>query len=190
MITKYCLNCSAEYAVKPYRKNTAYTCSDKCRQILDKNKINDIFNYIDIKNEDECWLYTRGKSAFGYGRFTMAGEHWYAHKLVYCIFVNGPIHPDIKILHSCDNPPCCNPFHLFSGTNKDNTQDMLKKGRGNRAKGEKHWNAKLSEKEVEEILLLKDIKLQREVAEQFFISRQTVGLIWTRRIWTDVSAGV
>jgi hypothetical protein len=63
----------------------------------------------------------------------------------------GKIPTGLHVLHHCDNPPCCNPKHLFVGTDKDNIEDMIRKGRNNTPKGESHRDAKLTEKQVLEI---------------------------------------
>lgn len=55
------------------------------------------------------------------------------------------------VCHHCDNPPCCNPAHLFLGTALDNVRDMLNKGRERPAYGRRHHAAKLTEEQVREI---------------------------------------
>lgn len=65
---------------------------------------------------------------------------------------NGEIPDDLLVCHKCDNKPCVRPSHLFLGTVKDNSQDMLRKGRGNKAKGERHGNARLQEADVKRLL--------------------------------------
>jgi hypothetical protein len=76
---------------------------------------------------DECWSWTGPKLAGGYGRLSFQGIIDLAHRLTYLLFI-GHI-PDDCVLHRCDNPACCNPAHLFAGTHKDNTHDMINKGR-------------------------------------------------------------
>ena len=60
----------------------------------------------------------------------------------------GPIPDGLLVCHTCDNPPCCNPDHLWVGTNGDNTQDSLKKGRMATQKGEANHSAKLTNSDV------------------------------------------
>jgi hypothetical protein len=55
------------------------------------------------------------------------------------------------VCHTCDNPPCCNPAHLFLGSAADNARDMALKGRGRGAEGTHNWNAKLADDQVREI---------------------------------------
>ena len=72
---------------------------------------------------DECWLWTAARDRRGYGMF----EHHYASRVAYTLTVGDP--GDLDVLHACDNPPCCNPLHLWAGTAQDNIQDAIAKGR-------------------------------------------------------------
>lgn len=71
------------------------------------------------------------KDPKGYGRVMIRdnGGTELSHRIAW-ILVNGPVPPETPcVLHACDNPPCCNPAHLFLGTNDDNVADMVAKGR-------------------------------------------------------------
>ena len=85
---------------------------------------------VNIAGPDECWEWTAGTYLKGlkYGRFQFEGKAKSAHRVAY-ILTNGDIPDDMFVCHTCDNPACCNPKHLWLGSAKDNTQDMLKKGR-------------------------------------------------------------
>lgn len=76
-----------------------------------------------------CWSWTSSTSEKGgYGFLSDRGEKVYAHRLSWELH-RGPIPVGLWVLHSCDNPPCCNPEHLFLGTRTDNMQDAARKGR-------------------------------------------------------------
>lgn len=99
---------------------------------------------------DECWPWIGATAGGGYGKL-LVGRYpdkylEPAHRVAYWL-VNGPIPEGMKILHECDNPPCCNEAHLFEGTHQDNMDDMRAKGRGYvpvALKGAEHPNAKLT----------------------------------------------
>jgi len=82
-------------------------------------------------NPDECWEWLGGIHRTKYGTFSAISVHptrQYAHIWAYALHYN--VEPTLWVLHSCDNPPCCNPAHLREGTPKDNSQDREQRGRG------------------------------------------------------------
>jgi len=92
-----------------------------------------------------CWIWHGSKNKDNYGVYSANGVTYLAHRLAW-LLIKGSI-PDGKIImHSCDNPACCNPEHLSIGTHMDNAIDRLSKNRG--AKGESINTAKLTESDV------------------------------------------
>lgn len=77
---------------------------------------------------DACWPWSGNRIAKGYGIFTHRGRNAGAHRTAYQYAV-GQIPDGLWVLHRCDNPPCCNPAHLWLGTATDNNRDMIAKGR-------------------------------------------------------------
>lgn len=112
---------------------------------LKLSNIMSIFYKIE-KSDNGCWKWTGRTDKSGYGRINNASTH----RLSYEIYV-GEIKEGMSVCHKCDNPPCVNPDHLFLGTAKENTRDMIKKGRCNPPHGSRMWKSKLTEKDIVEI---------------------------------------
>lgn len=84
---------------------------------------------VDRRGDDECWPWTGGKSAHGYGRLWHAGKTRVATRISWEI-ANGQEFPEGRLAcHSCDNPECVNPRHIWPGTQSENLKDCVAKGR-------------------------------------------------------------
>ena len=96
-------------------------------------------NKYDINEITGCWEWKRATNNIGYGMFRIKqGLMRTAHRVSYEIH-KGMIPNGMVVCHTCDNPKCVNPDHLWVGTQKDNAQDMVAKGRTSRAMlGKKH----------------------------------------------------
>lgn len=92
-----------------------------------------------------CWEWKARKMSHGRGGVTIGGRDYVASRVAYEAFV-GPIGEGLRVCHRCDNPGCVRPDHLFLGTAKDNTQDMVAKGRS--ARGERHGRCRLTAESV------------------------------------------
>lgn len=129
---------------------------------------------------DGCWEWNAAICSGGYGVFRdgkMEGAHRVAFRLTF-----GEIPDGMHVLHHCDNPPCCNPAHLFLGTIADNNADKAQKGRAPRTIG---W-AKLSDDQVRCVRArLGEGANQSVVAAEFGVSQSTVSRIANRRAWVD-----
>jgi hypothetical protein len=135
---------------------------------------------VDVKGEEDCWLWNGSKTAAGYGVIYWSSDNTYAHRI--SIELDGRVIPArFHACHTCDNPPCVNPKHLFVGSPRDNMLDKVAKNR--HTYGETHPAAKLTDKEVEQIRgLFKDGVWQTDLAKTFnvhqsHISRIVYGLI-------------
>lgn len=90
---------------------------------------------VDVGHRTSCWPWTAYCKPGGYGQFTLRKGRFITASRVAFALSKGPIPPALFICHTCDNPPCCNPAHLFAGTSRDNVIDSVRKGRANRAQG-------------------------------------------------------
>lgn len=95
-----------------------------------KNSEELFWRNVDKRGPDECWEWKRARNSSGYGRLGSTAAHRVAWHLT-----NGQIPDGMYICHHCDNPPCCNPAHLFCGTQTDNMQDAKAKNRFDRRNG-------------------------------------------------------
>lgn len=82
---------------------------------------------IAIRGSNDCWLWTAGCGHHGYGQFSVGRDTTRAHRIAF--FLTTGEQPPVVMHATCDNPPCCNPFHLRGGTDADNTADSVAKGR-------------------------------------------------------------
>lgn len=138
---------------------------------------------VNIGNCDECWEW-QSRRIKGYGAFTYRhGKYEYAHRFAYKI-VNGTIPRGMGVLHKCDNPPCCNPSHLFLGTQSDNLHDMAQKGRN--AKGERSGTAKLTKSDVIEIRSTYPSKTMQVLADRYGVTLSTISKIVHRERWAHI----
>ena len=85
-----------------------------------------------VKKTDGCWLW-QGSTDTRYGLIWVDGRKQKAHRVAW-ILLRGPIPDGMHVLHTCDNPPCVNPSHLFLGTHSDNHKDSARKGKNGHQK--------------------------------------------------------
>lgn len=142
--------------------------------------------------ENSCWQWTASKNRRGYGRICKgrngkARVIGYAHRIAYEI-AKGPIPEGQCVLHTCDNPSCVNPAHLFVGTHADNMADMIAKGRAihNGLKGESNGRAKLTVKSILEIRAMRDKATYGEIGKMFGVASSTIGRIISLEKWAHV----
>lgn len=147
-------------------------------------------------SENECWEWTAAKTHEGYGTFWTSERMVPAHRFAW----QHTYHADagnLFVLHACDNRACCNPAHLFLGTQADNVADCIRKGRfikgchvpfDRRQRGEARPTSKLTDNDVREIRRLRATEglTQRELAARFGVCQRTITLILSGRAWTHV----
>ncbi len=147
-----------------------------------------------------CWWWTAGAFSRGYGAFRVKGKQVRAHRFAYEL-TKGPIPGGLQVLHLCDNPLCCNPEHLWLGTDLDNHKDCAAKGRTPRGerhgshthpecvlRGERHPCAKLTEAEVLEILRRWRAGgiTQQSLADEYGVYQTAISNIVLRKRWSCI----
>lgn len=158
------------------------------------------------ENPDGCWLWTGASMPGGYGQIIRTWPNRTrvkASRLSYRMH-KGEIPKGHGVLHKCDNPPCVNPDHLFTGTQKDNVDDMIAKGRaatGRRGRpnlklrykhgpnpklrGENNHAHKLTNKQVAEIResYSRKERTQDQLAEIYGVTRSGISKITRGKTW-------
>jgi len=142
-----------------------------------------LWSKVDKRSEDECWNWKGYKNNEGYGRTWINDKGYYAHRVIYSlaypnsINLNAPASTDETgfLLHTCDNPSCCNPKHLWVGTHADNMADKVKKGRSADFSGGKGPRCKLTMEQAREARLLRKNGMTiPQLMEKFELSRASM----------------
>lgn len=153
-----------------------------------------------IEKVGECWEW-KASTKNGYGQFVVDHHPYRAHRIMW-ILVNGDIPSGLQINHTCDNRACVNPKHLWLGTQEENMQDMVKKGRSGyksgsngvilRGKdspyyGEKSVMAKLTWNKVRTIRLLyaEGLYSSRVLARMFGVGHTNILRIVHKITWVE-----
>jgi hypothetical protein len=175
--------------------------------MLDQKYVNRFWTYVNVAGPDDCWEWTGAKTkrmGHGYFNIKLNGKlkQTGAHRV--SLMIQGITIPQgMVVMHSCDNPRCVNPNHLQLGTFKDNTYDMMLKGRAkhfggkDKHKGENHPNAILNENIVKqiksEIIILDNIPGRKTnktnfavIAKKYNVSIDTIRDIGYGKTWTHV----
>lgn len=127
----------------------------------------------------------------GYGKKKIKGITYRAHRVAYCQHHGLPIDAikGLVVMHMCDRPPCINPLHLKLGTNRENIDDMMAKGR--QLKGENNNTAVLTEDAIRTIRALYKKHSQdagaKFFAQMFGVHRRTINQIVLRQTWRHVT---
>jgi hypothetical protein len=138
---------------------------------------------IGVVRKGKCWPWTAGTDECGYGKFRIAGKSYMSHRIVFQL-IKGDIPNDLCVCHVCDNPPCCNPDHMWLGTFEDNMVDKVKKGRCGSTRGEANHRAKLTDVQVYEIreFIKQNISIPK-IAKKYGLGKSTIysikyGISW------------
>ena len=151
---------------------------------------------VDILDPDECWEWIGTRDRHGYGKMGTNKKTKLSHRISYEMEI-GEIPDGYCILHTCDNPPCCNPAHLWAGTHADNMRDMASKGRANNGRharggtynhGSRNGMAKLTEDQVLEarrLHLLCDVTIT-ELSRTYNVSQAAMSCLINGKSWKHV----
>jgi hypothetical protein len=133
---------------------------------------------------DACWPWTRSCTHAGYGQVYAHGKNRYAHRLSW-ENAFGPLPGGAFLCHRCDNPPCCNPNHLFVCTQAENIGDAARKDRV--SWGEHRHSARLRAADIPTIRrLVRQGLTHRAVAARFGVARETITKVASGRSWVRV----
>ena len=130
-----------------------------------------------------CEISTRAITKNGYAQIRVNGKIYYHHRWIYSEYHKVKLKPTELVRHKCDNRACIEITHLELGTHKDNSKDMMDRGRSLR--GSQRWNAKLTEEDVLKIRQLhkRTLLTMEDLAKKFNVSYHTVHKIIYRRSW-------
>ena len=167
---------------------------------------------VSLDAPDVCWLWLGCRFAGKqYGVFRYQYKNWRAHRFAYAI-THGDIPEGLLVCHACDNPACCNPDHLLLGTNANNSEDMVTRGRslkgidivpperrarGDKSgarlhpermpRGERHGHSKLSDDIVRSIRLRHAAgESQQSIASSIGIHQTAVSRVVLRQTWKHI----
>lgn len=180
-----CLNCLARQFGVSFQQISRIKHNERWTQLVEKETEEDNFwkravHEKKVIREDlgECWETIRNKMQFSYN-----GKAMLSHRVAYTI-TKGEIPKGMVIRHKCDNSKCINPEHLELGSQQENIQDKVKRGRV--PSGDKHMNAKLTNIVALEIYNFKGTQSLSETARQYNISKQNVKSIWDKKTWKHI----
>lgn len=161
--------------------------------LLDNKLEQSFLQKTQIKSANECWPWIASTDQHGYGVMWNPVIKKRSRSTRVILYLYKGLAFDSKLIacHACDNPNCVNPGHIFVGTMKDNSQDMINKGRynpSNKPKGSCHFASKLTESQVREIreLYATNKHTYKTLAKIYKIDKTVIGKIIKKIAWKHV----
>ena len=154
-----------------------------------------LWSKVDKKGPDECWEWKGFRNEQGYGRTWINDKGYYAHRVIFALANEGVIDRSAPknryafgyIMHTCDNPPCCNPAHLRACTHGENIADKTAKGRNWTPKSTESPRAKLTADQVRTVRKLYASGVSfNEIAAFYKVSRSCIDHIIYRISYKDI----
>jgi hypothetical protein len=166
-IIKKCAACRLPFSATT---GAAKFCSDACHFSANVTKT------------EACWIWKGSTDKDGYGVAKLRGRRVEkAHRLSFRLHSGDA--EGLMVCHTCDNPRCVNPAHLFAGTALDNKSDCVSKGRHVHG-SQLYWKAKLKPTDV--VAIRKDNRPSRIVGAEYGVTSVTIQLIRKRAIWKHI----
>ena len=153
----------------------------KVSGMLSPIQIARFWSRVTVGDRFACWEWSDKRNSKGYGICDIGGLSA-AHRVAYTL-IHGGIAEGLIVRHKCDNRPCCNPYHLETGTHADNATDRKNRGRNGDTAGVRNGRAKLTPDDVAYVLANPDGLLQRELATRFGVAQPTISRILLGRGW-------
>lgn len=152
---------------------------------LSKYDIARFWSKVNVSDRTSCWEWTGSFLRSGYGEFSLDGKNVTAHRVAYEFMTGEEIPNGMSVCHSCDNPKCVNPSHLWMGTHIENMRDRNEKGRQRAPRGTERPNAILNEDDVREIRRRYETGrvTQLQMAIEYGVHETTITRIVNRKNW-------
>ncbi len=187
LVQLVCVICGTDFERTPSEiaRGTSKFCGKTCYGQARRRTAEERFWNRTILVPSGCREWSGPRLPRGYGLVAFGDERWLTHRKAWEL-THGPIPDGLDVCHTCDNPPCCEPSHLFLGTTLDNIADKIRKGR--QARGEAIGGVRLTAEWVRRIRaeLLLGTK-RSELARAYGVHIGTIGVIARNQTWQHVS---